>query len=134
MIVLFRAAITHSLLELVKISWAEGVGLGNDGDEIDTGAKALHDLNVEWLQSVTGGTDKVQARMDAEVDLFRSARLLLLKHVRLVLVIQEFNDRLPRVAVVHIVAETRGIDDRETNYTWLVNVGTLTFAIAIWYL
>lgn len=53
--------------------------------------------------------------MNPEIDFVYAARLLLLQHVRLMLIIKEFNDRHPRVAVVDIVAEARRIDDRETN-------------------
>lgn len=59
--------------------------------------------------------DEVQAGMDTEVDLVDTAGLLLLQHVRLVLVVEEFNDRHPRVAVVDIVAEARGINDGQAN-------------------
>ena len=40
-----------ALLEDEKIVLGEGVGLGDDGDEIDTRAETLHDLNVERLQT-----------------------------------------------------------------------------------
>lgn len=59
--------------------------------------------------------DEVQAGMDTEVDLVDTAGLLLLQHVRLVLVVEEFDDRHPRVAVVDIVAEARGINDGQAN-------------------
>lgn len=53
--------------------------------------------------------------MDTEIDLVRTARLLFLQHVRLMLVVEELDDGLPRVAVVHVVAETRGVDDGEAD-------------------
>lgn len=59
---------------------------------------------------MASGSDEVQAGVDAEVDLVGTARLLLLQHVRLVLVVKELNDGLPRVAVVDVVAEARGVD------------------------
>lgn len=59
--------------------------------------------------------DKVQAGMDAKVNLLGSARLLLLEHVGLMLVVQKLNDRLPRVAIVHIVAKARGVNDGKTD-------------------
>jgi hypothetical protein len=74
---------------------AQGIGLGNNGDQVDAGAQALHNLNVERLQGVTGGTNEVQTRVDTHVNLVGSAGLLLLEHVRLVLVIQELDDGLP---------------------------------------
>ena len=60
--------------------------------------------------------DEVQARVDAEVDLVQAARLLFLEHVRLVLVIEKFDDGHPRVPVIHIVAEARRVNDGQANY------------------
>lgn len=61
------------------------------------------------------GADEVQASVYAKVDLVIPARLLLLKHVGLVLVVEEFDDGHPRISVVDIVAETRGVDDGQAN-------------------
>jgi hypothetical protein len=106
---------TYSLLVTGQIGMAEGVGLGNNGDQVDAGAQALHDLNIEGLEGVSGGSDEVQAGVNAHVDLVGTAGLLLLEHVGLVLVIQELDDGLPRVTVVDIVAEAGGINDGQTN-------------------
>jgi hypothetical protein len=107
----------YPLLELEQVCWAQGVGLGNDGDQVDAGAELLHDLDVEGLQGVASGADEVQAGVDTEVDLVCAARLLLLEHVRLVLVVEELDDGLPRVAVVDVVAEARGVDNGEADCT-----------------
>lgn len=64
---------------------------------------------------MAGGPDKVQAGVDAEVDLVGAARLLLLQHIRLMLVVQELDNRLPRIAVVDIVAKARGINNGQAN-------------------
>lgn len=90
---------------------AQGIGLGNNGDQVDAGAQALHHLDIEGLQGVSGGSDEVQACVDTHVNLVGSAGLLLLKHIGLMLVVQEFNDRLPRITVVHVVSESRGINN-----------------------
>ena len=71
---------------------------------------------------MTSWADEIQASMYTEVDLFGSARLLLLKHVRLMLIIQEFDDGLPRIAVVDVVPETGSVDNGEANYGRLVMV------------
>lgn len=60
--------------------------------------------------------DKVQASMNAEVDLVLAAGLLLLQHVGLVLVVEEFDDGHPRVPVVHVVAEPGGVDDGQADW------------------
>ena len=57
--------------------------------------------------------DEVEAGVDAEVDLLLALGLLLLAHVRLVLVVNEVDDGSPRVTVVDVVAEARGINDGE---------------------
>jgi hypothetical protein len=106
---------TYPLLELEQVRGAQGVGLGNNGNQVDARAQLLHDLNIERLQGVAGGTDEVQAGVDTEVDLVTAARLLLLEHVRLVLVVEELDDGLPRVAVVHVVAEARGVNDGQAD-------------------
>jgi hypothetical protein len=66
---------------------------------------------------VASWSDEVQASVDTEVDLVGTAGLLLLQHVRLMLVVEELDDGLPRVAVVDIVAEAGGVDDREADCT-----------------
>ena len=60
---------------------------------------------------MAGGTDEVQAGVYTQIDLFLALGLLLLQHVRLMLVIKELNNRLPRVAVVDVVSKARGVDD-----------------------
>ena len=58
-------------------------------------------------------TDEVQASMNAKVNLLLPLWLLLLAHVRLVLVVNEVDDGSPRVTVVDVVTEARGVDDRQ---------------------
>src|SRR3569833_148010 len=85
----------HLLLELGQVGRAERIRLGNDGDEVDSGAESLHHLDVQRLESVARGADEVQAGVHSQVDLVLTAGLLLLQHVRLVLVVQELNDGHP---------------------------------------
>ena len=113
----FKSFPTHSLLEHLHVAWTECIGLGNDRNEVDPGRKALHHLNVEWLQSVSCRANEVETGVNAEIDLVATTRLLLLEHVGLVLVIQELNDRLPRIAVVHVVPKTWCIDDGEADWS-----------------
>lgn len=106
---------SYPLLVPSKVGRAQSVCLGNDRDQVDTRAQALHDLNVEGLQGVSGGPDKVQTGVHTHVNLLRTARLLLLQHIRFMLVVKEFDNGLPGVAVVDVVSETRGINDGQTN-------------------
>lgn len=108
---------TYPSLELGQIGRAQCVGLGDHGNEVDTCAELLHDLDVERLEGVAGGSDEVQAGVHAEIDLIAALRLLLLQHERLVLVVEELDDGLPRVAVVYVVAEAGCVDDGEADCT-----------------
>lgn len=94
---------------------AQSVSLGNNGDEVDTRAQALHHLDVKRLEGVSGGSDEVQAGVNAHIDLVGTAGLLLLEHVRLMLVVQELDDGLPGVTVVDIVAEAGGINNGQAD-------------------
>lgn len=107
---------TYALLELCKVSRAESISLGDDRYQVNAGAEALHDLDIERLEGVACWTDEVQASVDTQVDLVISAGLLLLQHVGLVLVVEEFDDGHPRVSVVDIVAESRGVDNGQADW------------------
>lgn len=112
-----RSCPTYPLLEPRKVRGAQCVGLGHDGNQVDACAELLHNLNVERLQRVARRADEVEAGVDTEVDLVSTARLLLLQHVRLVLVVEELDDGLPRVAVVDVVSESRRVDDGKADWS-----------------
>ena len=86
---------TYSQFELLQVDGAQGISLGDDRDEVDTSTQALHDLDIKRLETVTGGTDEVETGVHAQIDTVSAAGLLLLKHVGLVLVVEEFDDGLP---------------------------------------
>ena len=65
---------------------------------------------------MSSGSDEVQACVDTEINLVHTARLLLLQHIRLMLVVQEFDDWHPGIAVVDIVSKARRINDGQTDY------------------
>ena len=106
---------THSLLEASQVSWAEGIGLSDNWDQVDSGAESLHDLDVKWLQGVSGWSDEVQAGVNTEIDLVDTLWLLLLQHIGFMLVVQELNDWHPGVAVVNIVSESWGINNSQAD-------------------
>lgn len=85
----------YPLLELGKIGRCEGVGLRDHRDQVDTSAELLHDLDIERLEAVASGANEVQACVHTEINLLSTARLLLLEHVALMLVVKELNDWLP---------------------------------------
>ena len=64
---------------------------------------------------MAGWSDEVKAGMNTEVDPVRSTRLLFLQHVRFMLIVQEFYDWHPRVAVVDVVAEARSVNDGQAD-------------------
>jgi len=94
---------------------AQGIGLGNNGDQVNAGAEALHNLNIERLQGVSSGSDEIQASVHTHVDLLSTAGLLLLEHVGFVLIIQELDDGLPGITVVDVVTEAGGINNGQAN-------------------
>ena len=53
--------------------------------------------------------------MDTEVRLLTTLGLLLLAHVRLMLVVHKINNRDPRVAIIHIVPESRRVNNSKLN-------------------
>ena len=106
---------THALLESRKINWGKGIRLRNDRDEVHARTETLHNLDIQRLECVTGGSNEVETCMHPQIDLLGPARLLLLQHVALVLVIEELNDGLPAVPVVHVVAKARRIDDGQSD-------------------
>lgn len=103
------------MLELGQISWRKSIGLGNNWDQVDTRAQALHNLNVQRLESMAGRTNEVQASVDSQINLLRTLWLLLLEHVTLVLIIEELNNWLPAVTVVDVVSKTRRVDNRQAD-------------------
>lgn len=119
---MMQEKVAYPLLVPGEVGRAESVGLGDNGNQVNTGAQALHDLNVQGLQGVSSCADEIQARVDTHVNLVCSAGLLLLQHVRLMLVIQELDNRLPGIAVVDVVTKSGGINNGQANYTaqWLL--------------
>jgi hypothetical protein len=86
---------SYPLLEQGQVVRRQGVRLRNDGDQVDTSRQTLHNFDVERLERVTSRPDEVQTGVDTEVDLVGTAGLLLLEHVRLVLVVNELDNRHP---------------------------------------
>ena len=64
--------------------------------------------------------DEIQTCMDPQIRLLVPLWLLLLAHVCLMLVINKLHNRHPRVAVVDVVAEARGVNDGELDLELLL--------------
>ena len=69
---------------------------------------------------MTGGPDEVQARVNAKVALLAALGLLLLNHVRLMLVVNEVDNRRPRVPIVDVVTKARGVNDSKLDLKLLL--------------
>jgi hypothetical protein len=83
------------MLETCKVRGAQSISLGDNRDQIHSGAQALHDFNIQRFKGMPRGSDEVKTGMNTEVDLVHTAGLLLLQHVRLMLIIQELYDWHP---------------------------------------
>lgn len=59
--------ISDSVLESLALLQGQGIGLCNDGDDVDNLAQLLQDNYVDGLESVTCGLDEVQAAVDTGV-------------------------------------------------------------------
>lgn len=65
---------------------------------------------------VSSRTNEIQAGMHTQVCLLTSLRLLLLSHIRLMLVVDEFDNGGPRVTVVDVVTESRRVNDSKLDF------------------
>ena len=85
-----------ALLESLSLLEGEGVGLGNDGDDVDNIGKLLQDNNVDWLERVARGLDEEQAAVDAGIlDVTLTLGGKLLPQVRGVLILDVLDDGVP---------------------------------------
>ena len=83
---------SNPLLEPSKIIGAQSIGFRYHRYQVHSRAQSLHDFDIQWLECMAGGSDKVEAGMDSEIYLVHSAWLLLLQHVGFVLVVKKFDN------------------------------------------
>lgn len=100
---------TYPRLEVVDLLISEGIGLGNDGDQVDLGVKAAHDLDVEGLERVAGGLDEEHAGMDAVVNDVHAVNLVLGVEVGIEALLNVLDNRAPRLVVVDKVTEAGSV-------------------------
>jgi hypothetical protein len=55
------------LLGLGQFCGGEGVGLSNNGDDVDTRGQTLHKFDIEFTETVTGGCDEIKEDVDTVV-------------------------------------------------------------------
>lgn len=115
-----------ALLECLTLFQGQGIGLGDDGNNVDDIRQLLEHDNIDGLQGVTGGLDEEQAAVDTGVlDVALTLGSELLSKVGRVLVLDVLDDRVPAAVVVDQVTVARGIDnvETETNAILLNKVG-----------
>ena len=111
-------------LKACNLLIGQGIGLGNDGNQVDLGMKSAHDLNVQRLQGVASRLDEVDAGMDAVVDNVHAVDLVLSLEVGIESLLDVLDNWSPRLVVVDKVTETRGINNRQAKTdTVLLDVG-----------
>lgn len=104
-----------ALLELLTLLNGQGVGLGNDGNDVDNVGKLLQNDNVDGLEGVARGLNEEETAVDAGVlDVALSLCSELLAQVRGVLILDVLDDGIPAAVVVDKVAVARGIDNVES--------------------
>lgn len=104
-----------AFLELLALLSSQGVGLGNDGHDVDNIGELLQDDDIDRLERVTRGLDEEEAAVNAGVlDVTLSLCCELLAQVRGVLILDILDDRVPAAIVVDKVAIARGVDNVES--------------------
>ena len=104
---------TYTLLESGNLVVGKSVGLGDDGNEVDLGVQAAHDLDIERLERVAGGLDEVDTGVDAVVDNVHAVDLVLGVQVCIEALLDVLNDWAPGVIVVDKVSETGSVNDSQ---------------------
>ena len=80
----------HLLLEVVQFLLIDGVGLGDDGDDVDLAVELLHADQVETLEAVSVRRDEVQARVNPCVVEAVRSRLRMFPRIFLLLLFFSF--------------------------------------------
>lgn len=64
---------------------------------------------------MSGGSDEVETGVNTHINLVGTTGLLLLQHIGLMLIVEELDNGLPRIAVVDIVSKARGINNSQAD-------------------
>jgi hypothetical protein len=105
---------TYALLEGGNLIVGKSVGLGDNGNEVDLGVKAAHDLDIKRLERVTSRLNEVDTGVDTVVDNVHAVDLVLGIQVGIEALLNVLNDWAPGVIVVDKVSEARGVNDSQT--------------------
>lgn len=115
---------THSGLEADNLLVRQGVGLGNDRDQVDLGVEASHNLNVQRLEGVASGLDEEDTGVNSVVNNVHSVDLVLSIEVGIETLLNVVDNGAPRLIVVNEVAKAGGVNDSQAQAnTGLLNIG-----------
>ena len=115
-----------ALLEFQPLLESQGIGLGDDRNDIDNVGKLLQDDDVDGLQRVTGRLDEEQAAVDPGVlDIALALRSKFLPKVGGVLILDVLDDGIPATVVVNQITVAWGVDNvqSQTHTVLLDDVG-----------
>jgi hypothetical protein len=104
---------TYTLLEGGNLIIGESIRLGDDGNEVDLGVQAAHDLNIERLERVTSWLNEVDTSVDAVVHNVHAVDLVLGIQVCIEALLDVLDNWAPGVVIVDKVSETRSVDDSQ---------------------
>lgn len=101
-----------TLLESLALLGGQGIGLGNDGNDVDNIRQLLQDDNINGLQGVSRGLDEEQTAVNTSVlDVAITLGSQLLAQVGRVLILDVFDNGVPASVVVDEISVSRGIDN-----------------------
>ena len=69
---------------------------------------------------MTSGSDKIDASMNTQVVNGATLLAALLLHEGMVLVVQKVNNGNPAVLIIHVITESRGVDNGEAHVEGLL--------------
>lgn len=104
-----------ALLERLSLLQGQGVGLGDDGHDVDNIRQLLQNNDINGLERVSRGLDEEQAAVNTGVlNVSFTLSCELLSQVRGVLILDILDDRVPAAVVVDKITIAGGIDDVES--------------------
>jgi hypothetical protein len=104
----------NSLLEGIDLLVGQGIRLCDNGDQVDLGVKALHNLNVKGLERMAGRLDEENTCVDAVVDDVHPVDFVLSIEISIETLLNVVDDGPPRLIIVHEVAETRRVNNGQS--------------------
>ena len=105
---------TYSLFKGYNLVVRQSIRLGDDWDEVDLGVQSAHDFDVQRLESVAGGLDKVNACMYTVIHNVHPVYFVLCIQIGVEACFNVLNNGPPRIVVVDEIAKTWCVDNGES--------------------